>query len=321
MLKKLKLEAKFTLLLTLVFLTGFVFSGVALSSAMQQKAEDEIKTKAEILTQTMNSIRDYTSNKIDPLLKDRLETEQKFIPEFVPTHAVREVFEQFRKHPEYSSFLYKEASLNPTNPQDQADEFETKLVEQFRSQPGLSKLSGYRNIKGQNLFFIAQPLKVDKPSCLECHSTPALAPKSLLSTYGDKNGFGWKFQEVIAAQTVFVPADNVLAHSRQYLTLIMGFFITIFGVMVLLIHWLLKQAVILPIKQLTALAHKISSVMSASEQVGFDSSWISKLARRADEPGQLARAFQQIARQTAAREQNISQAVNNIPPNKLEFDS
>lgn len=96
---KLKLGTKFTLLLMLVFLSGIVLSGVTLSSAMQRKAEDEVTAKAEILTHTMNSVREYTSNNVVPLLKDRLETSPKFIGEVVPAFTARKVFEKFRERP------------------------------------------------------------------------------------------------------------------------------------------------------------------------------------------------------------------------------
>ncbi|HEY9729773.1 MAG TPA: DUF3365 domain-containing protein, partial [Chroococcales cyanobacterium] len=135
MLERLKLGSKFTLLLTLVFLGGIILSGVTLSSAMQRKAEEEVTNTAKILTQTMNSVRNYTSNNIQPLLKQRLQTDPKFISETVPAYSARQVFEGFRAHPEYKSFFYKEATLNPTSLKDKADKFETKLVEKFRSQP------------------------------------------------------------------------------------------------------------------------------------------------------------------------------------------
>ena len=35
-----------------------------------------------------------------------------------------------------------------------------------------------------------------KPECLECHDTPADAPKAMLNSYGPTNGFGWKAGEI-----------------------------------------------------------------------------------------------------------------------------
>ncbi|AFY78675.1 signal transduction histidine kinase [Pleurocapsa sp. PCC 7327] len=315
MLGKLKLGTKFTLLLTLVFLGGILLSGVTLSKAIQHEVEKDITTKAEILMQAMNSVRNYTSNNIEPLLENRLATEPEFIPETVPAFAAREVFEQFRDRPEYKSFFYKEAALNPTNLRDRADEFESKLVERFRMQPKLTQLSGYRAkayaAKSEGtLFFIARPLKIAQASCLKCHGSVSAAPKNMIATYGTQGGFGWKLNEVVAAQTIYVPANEVSARGRQYLTLAMGVFCVIFAVVVLLLNWLLKRTVIHPINQLTATAHKVSTGNMTTEQLGvFDTPSIAQLARRSDEPGQLTRAFQHMAREVAARELNLTRMV------------
>ena len=310
MIGKLKLGTQFTLLLTLVFLVGILLSGVTLWVRVQQQAEEDVSTKAEILMQTMQSVRSYTSNNIKPLLEDRQATAPAFIREVVPNFAARTIFEQFRDRPEYHSFFYKEATLNPTNVRDKADDFEAKLVEQFRNQPNLTKLSGYRPTPGQNLFYNARPLAVQQSSCLQCHDTPSIAPKGLIATYGDKNGFGWHLNEIVAAQVVYVPADEVFEQGRQNMAVMMGIFTSIFAIAVLLLNRLLKQRVIYPIKQLTTIARKVSTGTMTTEQVSeFDSPSISHVAQRADEPGQLARAFQHMAHEVTVREQNLSQAV------------
>ena len=311
MFRKLKLGTQFTLVLTLIFIGGIILSGLTLSKAMQYKAEDEIATHAEILTQTMNAVRKYTSDRIAPLLKDRLETTPTFISEVVPAFSAWKVFENFRHQPEYRNFFYKEATLNPTNLKDKADPFETDLVAQFRKQPHLDRLSGYRNLNGAKLFFTARPLIVKEASCLQCHSRPAVAPRSQIASFGSANGYGWKLNDLVAAQTIYVPSDEVFARGNKYLALSMGVFSSIFAVVVLLINRLLKWRVIEPIDRLTAIARKMTTGTMTAAQVGeFDAPSITRVARRADEPGQLARAFQHMAHEVASREQNLTQAVD-----------
>ncbi|MGC1305919.1 MAG: response regulator [Phormidesmis sp.] len=311
MFRKLRLGTQFTLLLTLIFVGGIVLSGITLSSAMQRKAEDEVTTKAEILTQTMNAVRSYTSDRVAPLLQNQLDTSPEFISETVPAYSAREVFENFRKQPEYSDFFYKEATLDPTNLRDKADEFEAELVENFRARPDLTKLSGYRNLAGVEQFFTARPLKVTAASCLQCHSTPEAAPKSQIASFGAEHGFGWQLGDVVAAQTIYVPSDEVFAKGRQYLILTMGIFVSIFAMLSLLINRLLKKRVIHPVKQLTTIARNLTTgTVTAQKVKEFDSPSIHKVARRADEPGQLARAFQHMAQEVATREQNLAQAVD-----------
>ena len=311
MLRKLKLGTQFTLLLTLIFVGGIILSGVTLSSAMQHKAEDEITTKAEVLVQTMNAVRRYTSDRVAPLLQEQLVTSPEFISETVPAYSAITVFDNFREQPEYEDFFYKEATLNPTNLRDQADEFEADLVEQFRAQPELTKLTGYRNVDGVEQFFTAHPLKVTSASCLQCHSTPERAPSSQIADFGAENGFGWQQGEIVAARTLYVPSSEVFAKGNQYLVLTMGIFITIFAMLSLLINRLLSKRVIRPIRQVTAIARNLTAGSVTAEKVdAFYSSNMHAVARRADEPGQLARAFQHMAEEVAAREQNLAQAVD-----------
>lgn len=92
MFKNLKLVSKFNLLLILVFIGGILIIGAALSRVLQQKAQDEVTSKALILIETMNSVRDYTSSHVNPLLSPSLETEPVFIPETVPAFSATEVF-------------------------------------------------------------------------------------------------------------------------------------------------------------------------------------------------------------------------------------
>jgi protein involved in sex pheromone biosynthesis len=183
MFNRLKLATKFTLLLLLVFIGAIAVSGLALSHALEQKAEAEIGYRSQIIAETMNSVRNYTNTRINPLLTPIMDNQTAFIPEIVPSFAVREVFENLRKNEEYKDFLYKDANLNPTNLRDKADEFETELIERFRKEPELKNISGFRDSYDEKLFYNARPFSVKNPTCLRCHSTPEVAPKSQITSY------------------------------------------------------------------------------------------------------------------------------------------
>ena len=229
MFRKLRLGTQFTLLLTLIFASGIIVSGVVLSQATRNQAQGEVAAKSELLMETMNAVASYTSDRVSPLLQEQLAESATFISETVPAYSSREVFETFRDQPEYQDYFYKEAAPNPTNPRDQADDFEIELVERMRAQPGRTTLSGYRQIDGVGQFYSARPVKVSAQSCLQCHGRPEDAPKSHLASFGSTNGFGWELGEVVAAQTVYVPSDAIFAKGRQYLMLVMGIFASVFA--------------------------------------------------------------------------------------------
>ncbi|WP_373547726.1 DUF3365 domain-containing protein [Chamaesiphon sp.] len=258
LIKNLKLESKFNGLLAIVFIIALTLASLLLYGVFEQNAEAEITGKAKLIVETMNSVRDYTDSNIEPLLKDSLETEPAFLPETVPAFAATEIFQKLRKNEGYRSFFYKEATLNPTNLRDKVDEFEKILVEQFRNEPATKRLSGFRDLPGGRIFYIARPLTVNKNSCLRCHSTPDRAPKSQINTYGSEHGFGWNLGEIVAAQVVSVPAENVLNKAQDTLKTVMGVLLSVFGAIVLAINYLLRRAVIRPIRHLVRTAEAIS---------------------------------------------------------------
>lgn len=277
-----KLGQKLTLVLLLIFLGGSILTGIALSNLLTQNAEREIVSQALILMQTMNSVRDYTSTEVKPELVDKLET--KFLPETVPAYSANEVFDRFRKNENYSQFFYKEATLNPTNPRDKADSFESEIIEKFRASSDLKKLQGFRKDNDEDIFYTASPLAISKSSCLECHSTPDVAPVSMIKQYGSEAGFGWKLNEIVGSQIVFVPASKVLESARQSFTVIMSVVTGVFAIVILLVNFWLRKSVVIPIT-------RIAQVAEVASQGDLDAEF-QKLSN--DEVGKLADAFSRM---------------------------
>ncbi len=308
--KRLKLGAKFSFFLVLIFLIGGCLKIFTLSHYFTDQAERTIQERAELVLTTMQGVRDYTQANIQPKFNNSPDWRDGFILESVPSFSAKTVFSNFRQQaPDFHDFSYKEVALNPTNLDDRADEFESSLFKQLqeRQQSNQSEiLSGYRTLEGHKLFYLARPLVMKDASCLACHGKPSQAPQSLIKLYGDQNGFGWKLDDVIAAQMVYVPADNILDRGRQNLfavtKILLGFFVVLFFV----INLLLWRTVIRPLKTLTKVANQISSC-SIKEQE--DSHRLEKLTNRKDEPGQLARAFQYMLYVLGQREQDLQMAV------------
>lgn len=259
MLNKLKIGTKFNLILMSVFIISILVSGVALSTVLQERAQFEVTSKALILIETMTSVRNYTQTRINPLLTPKLETELAFIPETVPAFSATEVFNDLRKNNEqYKNFLYREAALNPTNLRDKADTFEANILENFRQNPKTKELSGYHEFEEGKVFYIARPLAIKQQECLKCHSTPEQAPKSQLITYGTKNGFGWKLNEIIATQIIFVPSEEIFNYASWNFTIIIIVFTSVCILMILLINFLLRKVVVKRIKKISLIAQAVS---------------------------------------------------------------
>jgi HAMP domain-containing protein len=315
MFSRLKLNTKFTLLLSLVFATGILTSGFVLWRTLNERAQAEITSQGLILIEAMNAVRRYTSLNVSPRLAEAPAGEPLFLAETVPAFSAHTVFEYFRQHQGHDNFAYREAAPNPTNPAHRADELETELVARMQRDTSLKEIADFRELDGRRVFYIARPLAVTSESCLDCHGSPDQAPASLIATYGSEYGFGWELNEIVAAQIIYVPAEEVFNATLRSFSLVMAIFIVILALVVILINLLLRRYVIEPVMVMGGLAQKISADEMAAEDA--ESAEITSLAARRDELGYLARLFQKMARQVHARTELLKQQVMEL---RIEVD-
>jgi protein-histidine pros-kinase len=207
-----KLLAKLNLLLVLVFGLGLTLIAVNARIFLLDGAKKMVVNQAELMSASALATRDYTEEEVSPILEKAPESAETFLPQTIPFYAATVTFNRMRKtFPEYA---YKEATLNPTNLADRADDWQADIVDYFRNHPGAKELVGERaGAVGQTLY-LAHPIVVQQ-GCLTCHSEPSVAPASLVKRYGTQNGFGWRPNEIVAAQIVSVPMSVPVGIANQ----------------------------------------------------------------------------------------------------------
>ena len=250
-----KLLTKFNLVLLVFFgASGFLIAHLAYQFLMRN-ARDQVLQQAELMMAGARSTRDYTSEQIKPLLLKNPEHETNFLPQTVPAFAATTIFNSMRKsYPDYS---YREATLNPTNLVDRAEDWEADIVRYFADHPGEKKVVGERETPTGRYLYLAKPMSADA-SCLECHSTPDVAPAAMIKTYGPQNGFGWKLNQIIAAQIVSVPmALPIQVADNAYRSLIL-FLVATFLLSIAALDTALYLIVIRPLRRVSQAADRIS---------------------------------------------------------------
>src|SRR5246127_1047820 len=163
-------------------------------------------------------------NSIKGKSDELLDTE--FHPQSVPAFAATEIFGYLRE--KFPNYFYKEATLNPTNPRDRATDWESDVVNQFRSRPEQTEIVSTRDTPTGPSLFLARAIKVNNVSCLECHSTADKAPAEMIKLYGSANGFGWKMNDIIGAQIVSVPLAVPLQLAQAAFLSLLGWLIGAF---------------------------------------------------------------------------------------------
>lgn len=250
-----KLLTKFNLVLLLLFgASGVIISHLAYQFLMRN-ARDQVLQQAELMMASAKSTREYTSEQVKPLLLKNPEHETNFLPQTVPAFAAISLFNSMRKsYPDYS---YREATLNPTNLIDRAEDWEADIIHYFADRPGEKKLVNERETPAGRYLYVAKPMMATQ-SCLECHSTPDVAPAAMIKTYGPQNGFGWKLNQVIAAQIVNVPMSVPIQVADQAYHNLIFFLIATFLLTILALDTALYLIVIRPLQRVSQAADRIS---------------------------------------------------------------
>ena len=276
------IRAKFNLILLAVALVGVGLFTLAADPLLDAIARDEVLQSARIIMDSAAGARKYTSEQITPLLKDRME--HQFYPQAVSAYAAKRSVDVIHsKYPEYS---YREAALNPTNRQDRASDWEADIIDQFRASPAKGEISLVRSTPTGRFIELSRPI-VAKAACMECHSSAAAAPPSMIDIYGDQNGFGWKPNEIVAAQIVSVPMTASLVraeHIRRLFIIPFGSFLVL---LFLSINLLLHFVVIRPIEGITTNAEAVSLGDLDAPEFIYESS---------DELGRLSMSFTRMHR-------------------------
>ena len=278
-----KLRGKVNLALSGAFLVGLILAGAGAYKVLTDEAVESSARDARIMMEQASAIRTYTAEAIKPLLEQQMKVQ--FLPHSIPSFAAQSNFRLVQKKlPEYS---YREPTLNPTNVNDRAVDWEAVIINAFREHSDKTETLEMRDTPAGKFLTLARPLKVGSAACLTCHSTPDAAPPTMVALYGTQNGFGWKQGEIVGAQVVSIPLAVPLQRAYNTLFLLMGALAVAFLVILLIVDMLLRVLVVKPVIGISEMASDVS--MGKLDAPEFTSN-------SQDEIGSLAASFNRMRR-------------------------
>lgn len=249
------LRLKFNIVLIVVFLTGFAAAGYISRQLLLANAREEVLREARLMMDAAGAVRNYTVDQIRPHLIKQLE--EVFLPQTVPAYAATETINQLQK--KYGEYSYKEATLNPTNPRDRATDWEADIINQFRGHADSKEMVAERQSASGRTLFIAKPIQITNAACLQCHTTAAMAPPTMVKIYGEANGFGWKHNEIVGAQVVSVPMEIPIRNADRAFTTFMASLAGVFAVVFVVLNIMLSWLIVRPIRRMSMAADKVST--------------------------------------------------------------
>ncbi|RUR79730.1 DUF3365 domain-containing protein [Chlorogloeopsis fritschii PCC 9212] len=257
--------------------------------------EQEARTRSELVLQFGEANRLYVNEQLRPSV-------QKYTKEFVleamsAAFATNNIFKYFNNR--FPKYIYKQPSLNPLNPHNQADELEIQLINKFRDSQNIKDLVGYRKINNQEQFYVARPIKVEA-SCLKCHSNPETAPKEVVERYGKTQGYHWRVGDIISALIIYIPTQDLRIHQRAMWVTVLIVFLGLTIILLGLISILFEKLVNRRIRKVAIIMRQIGLNPNSNLRI-IDSS--------ADEIGTMAKVFNHMSDTLADSHAHLEQKV------------
>ncbi|MFK5926397.1 MAG: DUF3365 domain-containing protein [Desulfuromusa sp.] len=271
------------LVMGILGLLAIAVIGITSYKLSVRSALDEAKIKSNIILNYAMATKKYMKQVQRPLVKELIEND-RFYPELMSGFvAARGTFELFKESsPDYT---FKQATLDPLNPSNRADLDEVEFIKNFDQNPGLTSSEGRTSKNGLDVFYFAQPIKVNSSGCLTCHGDPDDAPKDQVEIYGTETGYNWELNDTVAAFVVYIPTKSAIAAAKKLsFTLVMigagGIFL------ILLILWFfLERSIVLPIVQLAQRTESFSLGENLDDPI---------IGKSNDEIGILAQAIERL---------------------------
>lgn len=271
------------LVMGILGLLAIAVIGITSYKLSVNNALDEAKIKCNIILNYAMATKNYMKQVQKPLVQELIEKD-RFYPElmsgFVSARGTFEIFKE--SSPDYT---FKQATLDPLNSSNRADQNEVELINNFSQNPALKSSEGRITKDGADVFYFAQPIKVSSKNCLNCHGDPYDAPKDQVEIYGTETGYNWKMNDTVAAFVVYIPTQTAIASAKKLsFTLIM---VGAAGItLILLILWFfLDRSVVLPITKLAQRTESFSLGEDLDEPIIGNSN---------DEIGTLAQAIERL---------------------------
>ena len=122
--------------------------------------------------------------------------------------AVNKYYNEIRIKSGLEPIILRFASNNPRNIKNQANQYESRILEKFNKKVIHDFTQIKYNDDGKKILYYALPSRPLEKKCMKCHSEPQMAPKGLIDIYGDKNGFHEKLGSTRALISTEYPLEK-----------------------------------------------------------------------------------------------------------------
>ena len=278
------IRSKFIIIITVLSLLATIAIGYTSYMLSRQSAIAEAKSKGKIIYNYIKASGKFFGKYQYPLIMEDNMDKDRFIPELMSKFVVNRMeFEIFQKT--LDGYLFKQATLDPLWPDNKADADEAKVIAYFAANPKATEKQGMMEKDGDNYFYTARPIRIEKAFCLNCHGDPADAPGDQRDIYGTENGYNWNMGETVGTSIVYISISKAMDDAKQSALKIFTVGIVCLLVTIICIWVFLDRSVVAPIIRLSGSAKDISIGKNLCDSIHTESN---------DEIGGLANSIDRM---------------------------
>ncbi|MGC2062225.1 MAG: DUF3365 domain-containing protein [Thermodesulfovibrionales bacterium] len=222
-------KKRFTALLITIYVVSLSLMTVVTYLVVRDNAIKDAAIAGRLYLSAFGAVKHYIAEELRPVFYKELPGRfivQGMSRSFAASHVAMRVQ---RELPDYQ---HKNASLNATNPLNDADEFEKKIIIMFAGNRGIKEWQGFRTRGGAQYYSMAVAGDPFTGDCLKCHGNPGDAPAEFRERYGTKRGYNVKTGDLIDATFVYIPIGVPLASARKTVMVFIGVYL-LFGTIIL----------------------------------------------------------------------------------------
>lgn len=251
------IRAKFVVMMAMLGVVALIGMGYGAYTFSMKTSLREADTKAQMMEAYVKAGRAYFMKEQRPLINALVERD-RFYPELQSGFGITRKTLDLIKSDALKGFEFKQASLVPHHPPNQATPFEEKIIKKFRVNKK-SAVSGMIDKKGQPYYYRARPIKMAGKGCISCHKDPANAPKDLVEVYGTA-GFDstLKTGDIISAYVVYVPLAPAVEAAKQQAVILFAGGASIMILGLLFIYIFLDIRIVKPLMELSSRTQEVS---------------------------------------------------------------
>lgn len=254
-----RLESQFLILFVVCLGAGLLAAGGLSYRVESDHAQHELAATAELVLETADALKAYTTDEIAPSLARSTEAlKRPSLPSYAATQVLTRLGERL------PHFTYREVALEPIDARNRATNQEVSILRQFLNQPDRPEVTGVFMEPAPARYYLARPVFADGSGCLACHGQAEFSTQDTGVPYHSRQDLKWKTGDLIAAQIVKIPLQTAWKTSVSSIVITSAGLASVFLITGLAFLLLFRRSITRPLEILTHETEQLSLDLSES---------------------------------------------------------